>query len=119
MSPLEIDVLSPQGDKWIRKAKVMPGKNGSMSHNKSDGSRVIYLFECKPGDNESEISISKLGVDIVTSKIREIRSVDIRVVATLKDEESKVLVIKTDVSSTAKAVRLTHLKGSNSSQIMI
>jgi hypothetical protein len=64
MSPLRIEIYNPELSRWIQVGEVKPGDpSGSISDNKPDGTRDIYLFECAPDNSKSTIYRSGLGLD--------------------------------------------------------
>jgi len=111
MSPLRIEVYNPQMRDWVKAGEVKPGDPpGSISQNKPDGQREVYLFRCEHNDNESVIYRSEAGVDVASPEIRAISTEGLKEVARLKDGESHTISVKTDVSDARRVVRFTHNK---------
>lgn len=108
MAPLELENMDLSGD-WYRFGRVMPGKNGSLSDNKLDGSREVYHFECNANDESSTLSRSVYGIDIANRSTREIISTGFELIKDIKDGESYVLDIRT-VRGESTQVKLTHKK---------
>lgn len=65
MSPLRVEVYNPGAKRWFLTGEVKPGgPPGSISDNKLDGSRDVYIFWCAPDDSQSTIYRSGFGVDV-------------------------------------------------------
>lgn len=112
MSPLNIEVYNPAREKWAKVGERRPNEPlGSISQNKPDGTREVYLFGCNPDDKESIILKSKAGVDIADPSIRIVDTAGFEEISRLKDGESHTLSVKTDVSDTRRIVRFTHVFG--------
>lgn len=112
MSPLRIEAFNSGIGEWVTAGKIYPGDQpGSISQNKPDGEREIYLFECKEGDEKSVIYRSKEGFDISSPTSRTIGTAGLETVATLKDREHYEISIKTDKSEARTVVRFTHRSG--------
>lgn len=111
MPPLNLEVFNAQKNEWVKIGELKPGQQpGSVSQNKPDGSREVYIFECKTDDSESTIYRSQAGVDIATPQTRAIGTAGLEKVAILKDGESHKISIKTDVNEIRKVIRFTHTK---------
>lgn len=111
MSPLNIEVLHPEKNEWLHVGQVQPGQQpGSISQNKPDKTRELYYFECRPDDSESIIYKSKAGVDVSTQQIRIFSTVGLEKAAVLRDGESYVSSIKTDIGDVRRPIRFTHIK---------
>lgn len=109
MSPLNVEVYNAQRNEWIRAGEVKPGDPpGSISQNKPDGSREVYLFQCEPDDKSSVIYRSEAGIDVANPQIRVIDSVGLEEVARLTEAESHTISVKTDVSDARRVIRFTH-----------
>lgn len=109
MSPLKIEVYNAERNKWIKAGVVEPGDSpGSISQNKPDGSREVYLFQCEPDDRSSVVYRSEGGIDIATPQIREVDTTGLVEVARLKDGQSHTISVKTDVSEVRRVIRFTH-----------
>lgn len=113
MSPLRIEVYNPERNSWIQAGEVKPGDPpGSISSNKPDGSRDVYMFDCAPDDSKSTIQRSGFGVDAELAEGR-LRAVvpdpsRLEVVKELKPGESYEMTIKTDRSPQPRQIRFTH-----------
>ena len=112
MSPLRIEIFNPVQEEWALVGEIKPADpSGSISQNKPDGSREVYLFECEPDDNQSAIYRSKSGVDTADSKRRLTEATaGLETLSTLKDKESYTISVKTDISDVRRIVRFTHIK---------
>lgn len=111
MSPLNIEVYNPQRTDWVKVQELNPGDSSdSISQNKPDGQREVYLFQCEPSGEESVIYRSRAGFDVANQRSRVVNTTGLEEVARLKDGESHQLSVKTDVSDTERLVRFTHLK---------
>lgn len=107
---LTIEAFDPERKEWIKLPELNPGdRPGSVSQNKPDGSREVYLFECAPDDSHSTIYRSALGVDAATSDKRIVTTGGLEVIRELRrGEEPYILTLLTDVSSQRRIVRFTH-----------
>jgi len=107
--PLKIEVYT---EVWTTIGYLNPGdRPGSISDNKPNGSRDIYLFECSEDGSSSAIYRSGLGLDSEISVIREVITdfSKLEIVKTLKkDEEPYVMRVKTDKSLVERKLRFTH-----------
>ena len=114
MPPLHIEVFHPTNKNWVRVGEIHPtDPKGSMSDNKSDGNRDVYMFGCEPDDSKSTIYRSGAGVDTEVGVFREI-SMDpsrLEVVRELRNGESYEMDVNTDKSPEKKKVRFIHRKG--------
>lgn len=108
MAPLELETMDLSGD-WYKFGRVMPGKNGSLSDNKADGSREVYHFECNANDESSTLSRSAGGIDIANSSTRKIISTGFELIKEIKDGDSHVLDIRRPQRESIQ-VRFTHRK---------
>ena len=109
MSPLNIEVFNAEKQNWVKAGELRPGDPpGSISQNKPDGSREIYLFQCEPDDKSSVIYRSEGGVDIESPQTRVVGTTGLEVVARLTDGQSHTISVKTDVSDAIRVVRFTH-----------
>ncbi len=107
MSPLNVEVYVPDKEQWAKVGELNPGDPpGSISQNKPDGQREVYLFQCE--GEESAIYRSELGVDVATPQSRIVSTAGLEEVARLRDGESHTLSIKTDIADTRRVVRFTH-----------
>lgn len=110
MSPLRIDVYNPKGQEWVEVGELNPGdRPGTISQNKPNGSRELYVFHCEPDDKSSIVYRAKNGVDITDSQTRVFIPSDLKEVARLRDGDPPyVLTVKTDVSEDRRIIRFTH-----------
>ncbi len=110
MSPLYLEICGPNRN-WIKVGEVRPGDPpGSISDNKSDGSRDVYMFGCLPDDSKSVIYRSRAGLDIEIGPMRDLTTTGADIVTVLRrvDEPYK-MEIKTDKSPEPRQVRFTHI----------
>ena len=112
--PLILEILNPKTKEWKIAGMLAPGASpASISDNKPDGKRDIYLLECTNDDSESIIYKSEFGVDASVSENRE-RAVltdlsQLRILKVLKrGDEPFGISVKTDVSSEMRQLRLSH-----------
>ena len=113
MSPLRIEAYNPEVDKWAFVGEIKPNDPpGSVSDNKPDGKRDVYLFECEKDDSKSIIYRSGFGADIELEggKLRKVEMDPSRleVVKEIKPGESHEMTIKTDRSPVPVLLRFTH-----------
>lgn len=110
MAPLSIEIYNQGVDLWIKAGELKPGDQpGSLSDNKPDGSRDIYLFECAPDDLSSTVYRSEVGADIEVGQLRVVDPVgNLEVIKRLKQGESFEMEIKTDKSPEPHRIRFTH-----------
>lgn len=112
MSPLNVEIYNPTAKDWVKTGEVKPGDPpGSISDNKPDKTRDLFLFECAPDDSKSVIYKSEVGADIDTGKLRIVLSDRSRwtVIKELHNGESYEIRVKTDVSPQPRKIRFTHL----------
>lgn len=115
MSPLNIEVYVPERSKWIGVSpQLKPGdRPGSISDNKPDSSRDIYLFECAPDDSKSTISRSGFGADTELEQER-LRAVfpdpsKMEVVKELRKGETYEMTVRSDRNPQQPTqIRFTH-----------
>lgn len=110
MAPLNIEVYNPARSEWINVGELKPGdRPGSMSQNKPDGTREVYLFECAQDDSHSSIYRSELGVDTEIVDARLVGTEGLEVVSELKSgDKPYILTVGTDISPQRRIVRFTH-----------
>lgn len=111
MPPLHIEVFHPVKRDWVEVGKVHSTDiPGSMSDNKPDGARDIYVFECAQDNSKSTIYRSGGGIDMEVGQFREtiMDTSKLEVVKELKDGESFEIEVKTDRSPVARKIRFTH-----------
>ncbi|MEK6904360.1 MAG: hypothetical protein AABW87_02085 [Nanoarchaeota archaeon] len=97
-------------DKWVDVGKLRPGDPASsMSNNKPDGTREIYLFECLPDGSKSVIYLSIVGIDAEIGNLRVISTKRARIVKELTaTDEPYIMEIRTDKSPRPRCIRFTH-----------
>lgn len=115
MPPLHIEAFHSTNRNWFRLGEIHPtDPMASMSDNKPDGSRNIYMLKCARDDSGSTIFRSGAGVDTKVGRFREIIAMDtskLEVVKELRDGESFEMDVKPDMSPASIKVRFTHKKG--------
>ncbi len=108
---LRIEAFNPHSNEWVKMGDLKPGEiPGSISQNKPDGKREIYIFECEPDDSKSVIYRSESGVDIATPQIRAALTEGLEQVAILTEGQDYKLSVKTDTSSQRRLMKFTHIK---------
>lgn len=109
-----METFHPIDQKWIRVIAVHPtDPMGSLSNNKSDGSRDLYLYECAKDDSKSTIYTSGVGADAEAGRFRAVllnRS-KLKVVKELREGEVFEMEVVTDRVKEKRKVRFTHKKG--------
>lgn len=110
MSPLKLEIYGPNKN-WIKVAEVRQRDlPGSISDNKSDGSRDVYIFECLQDDSKSVIYRSKAGVDTEIDSLRAITTAGVDIVAEIRrGDKPYKMEIKTDKRSEPRQIRFTHI----------
>ena len=111
MSPLRVEVYGSDVRQWIQAGEVKPGDPpGSMSDNKPDSTRDLYIFECDPDDSKSTIYKSELGVDVSQGNLRAVISDRSRwgIIKELEKNEVFEMSVRTDISPRPRQVRFTH-----------
>lgn len=110
MSPLNLETYGPNMN-WIKIGEVEPGDPpGSMSNNKPDGSRDIYIFECLPDDSKSVIYRSRAGLDTEIGPVRALTTTGADIIKEIKrGDEPYEMKIKTDKSPEPRQIRFTHV----------
>lgn len=109
MPPLHINIYDSEAG-WGLVGKVGPDDpQGSVSNNKPDGSREVYLFDCAFDDSKSTIYRSPAGIDWEVGPTRAVASTGrLEIVKELKPGESYELLVKTDKSPEPRRLRFTH-----------
>lgn len=109
MAPLNIEVYNPERSDWIKAGELKPGdRPGSMSQNKPDGSRDIYMFECALDDSHSTIYRSALGADTEIGDARLVTTTGLEVVKELrKGDQPFILTLRPD-ERVRRMARFTH-----------
>jgi len=110
MSPLRIEAFNPVDKQWVRVGEVRPtDPPGSISDNKPDGKRDIFMFKCERDDSKSIIYRSGIGIDEEVGRFRVITDFSkLEVVKELKKGESFEMDIKTDKRPASRKIRFTH-----------
>ena len=112
MPPLEIEAYHKGREVWVKSAEVKPGDPpGSISDNKPNGKRDIYMFECITDDSKSTIYRSVLGLDLESAKGERTVFFDPskrEVVKELAKGESHEITVFTDKARQASLLRFTH-----------
>ena len=108
--PLIVDVRVKVGlyDEWRETGRLGPGMKGSISHNKPDGTRMLYEFECADDDSYGVLNLSEAGIDITAGPVRSVLSTTFRELARLRDGQYYLFAAKTDVSPEPRIVRIRH-----------
>ena len=61
MSPLKVEIFHPINEEWVRMRDVRPtDPPGSVSDNKPNGIRDLYIFECSKDNSKSTIFVPNL-----------------------------------------------------------
>ncbi|OGE78054.1 hypothetical protein A3J19_01080 [Candidatus Daviesbacteria bacterium RIFCSPLOWO2_02_FULL_41_8] len=107
---LGVEVYNAMAKDWVQLPELKPGdRPGSVSQNKPDGEREVYLFECAPDNSHSTIYRSTFGADTEIAETRVITTAGLEIVKELKrGEEPYVLTLKTDISDARRIIRFTH-----------
>lgn len=108
MPPLDVEAYLPDR-RWTKLFELKPGdQSGSLSNNKPDGSRDVYIFECLPDDSGSVIYRSRAGMDIDDGSARTVFTAGADVVRELRrGDASYEMSIRTDRSRPGR-IRFTH-----------
>ena len=108
MAPLIIEAYSPDGS-WTKIGGIGPADlPGSLSHNRPDGGRDIYVFMCL--GSSSVIYRSEAGMDIETGSLREIAASGYEVVRKIRSgSEPYEMRIKSDKSPEPRRIRFVHV----------
>lgn len=110
MSPLKLKIFRERQGGWVTIGDVKPGdRPGSISDNKADGARDVYVFKCSEDDSKSTIYRSEGGVDTEKGDIRTVIPLEgLTIVKELKKGESYEIEVKTDVSKEPRKIRFSH-----------
>ena len=111
MAPLSVEVYNQDKNEWTKAGEVKPGERpGSISDNKQDGDRDIYMFACNHDDSKSTIYRSGVGFDIdLISSTRVVNPMGgLEVIKELQRGESFEMEVKTDNSPAPRHIRFTH-----------
>lgn len=110
MSPLKLKIFRERQGGWVTIGDVKPGdRPGSISDNKADGARDVYVFECSEDDSKSTIYRSEGGLDTEKGDVRAVISLKgLSIVKELKRGEFYEMKIKTDKSPQPRKIRFSH-----------
>jgi hypothetical protein len=111
MAPLELETYNSESKSWIKVGEIKPGdRPGSVSDNKPDGRRDVYLFECAADDSKTTLyrSIGGADLDLSSSERGLIPISGLETVKELQKGETYTLTIKTDRSPQLRQFRLSH-----------
>jgi len=110
MSPLSVEVYREDQNEWVGVGEINPGNRpGSISDNKPDESRDLYIFECSKDDSQSTIYRSKGGVDTEKGDMRAVIALGgLSIVKELKRGESYEMKVRTDVGREPRKIRFSH-----------
>ncbi|MBI2579712.1 MAG: hypothetical protein HYW27_02315 [Candidatus Aenigmarchaeota archaeon] len=108
MATLSIEAYSPDG-RWTKIGSIGPADlPGSLSDNRPDGGRDVYVFKCL--GPLSVIYRSDAGMDIETGSLREIAASGSEVVKELRSgSEPYEMRVKTDKSPEPRQIRFVHV----------
>ncbi len=98
--------------KWRTVGRLTPGDSpGSISHNKTDGRREMYMFECAADDSHSTIYRSIGGADGEIGDKRHVNIMSgIEIITILyRGNEPYAMSIKTDRSEKTRQIRFSHV----------
>lgn len=109
MSPLYTEVHIG-GNNWHQVGVLNPGDNpGSMSDNRPDGSRQVYLFECSADDSHSLLYRSKAGIDAEIGVVRVMATDGLEEIKCLtKGDKPYSIRVQTDGNPRPTLVRFIH-----------
>ena len=106
---LNLEVYNIKKSKWIKVGCINPGDlPGSMSDNKSGGTRDVYIFECLSDNSKSIIYRSKSGTDTENERLRKITTSELETIKELRKGEYYEMKIMTDRSLEARLIRFLH-----------
>ena len=102
--------LYVEGREWVKVGELLPGdRHGSISDNRPDGKRDIYLFQCEVGNSKSVIYRSTVGLDFEVKHLRVTSTQGLEVIKELTSlQPTYEMEVKTDQSSASKRIRFTH-----------
>jgi len=108
--PLTLEMYS-QRTGWTRVCQVNPGNPlGSLSDNKPNGRRDVYLFECMPDNSKSVIYHSRAGLDTERGITRNLVTKGLDVITELRvGDKPYEIRLKTDSSPEPRQIRFTHI----------
>ncbi|TSC85398.1 MAG: hypothetical protein G01um10147_1174 [Microgenomates group bacterium Gr01-1014_7] len=107
---LNVEAFHPERNEWIKLSQLNPGdRPASMSQNKPDGTREVYLFECAPDNSHSTVNRSTSGADASNPDIRIVVTEGLELIKELRrGDDPFVLTLLTDNSSQRRIMRFTH-----------
>ena len=102
--------LYVEGREWVKFGELLPGdRHGSISDNRSDGKRDIYLFQCEIGNSKSVIYRSTAGLDFEVKHLRVTDTQGLEVIRELTSlQPTYEMKVKTDQSPDSRRIRFTH-----------
>ena len=100
----------PERREWVILSELSPGdRPASLSQNKPDGMREVYLFECAPDDSCSIINRSTGGIDAANSNVRVVGTQELELVKKLRrGEEPYTLTMLADGDTQGRIFRFSH-----------
>ncbi len=110
MASLTLEVYAT-ADEWKKIGELKPGDPiGSISNNKPNGTRDIYMFECLPDGSKSIIYRSKAGIDIEYGLTRMVTTEGAEVIKELRiGDEPYIMEVSTDRSpKSRRQIRFTY-----------
>lgn len=109
MAPLSLEIYNPKTGGWKEVGRLGPGKRpGSISDNRPDGRRDVYVFSCAEDNSHSAIQRSAAGIDGATEQLRAISTVGAEIVKVLHAGETYEMNVKTDVGKQTLRIRFRH-----------
>lgn len=111
MAPLDLEICGPD-EKWIKVNTVKPiDLPASVTDNKPDGKRELYIFQCSADDSHSTIYRSKKGADAeIGPDYRAVNTTGLEVMKERKKGDKPYeMNIKTDKGSETRRIRFTHV----------
>lgn len=110
--PLSVEIKI--NEIWRPISTVSPGgQAGSISNNRADGERELYILECASDDTSSTISKSEGGMDSSGQDERDrvVLSVRSDVIAVLRENDKPFeLTVTPDNSTESRTFRFAHVK---------
>jgi hypothetical protein len=100
-----------EGREWKKMGELLPGDRlGSISDNRPDGKRDVYLFQCESMNRRSVIYRSEGGLDF---NVEHLRVTDTQGLEEIKElthaQPTYEMQVKTDQSPTKRRIRFTHI----------
>ncbi|MBI2013247.1 MAG: hypothetical protein HYS87_00180 [Candidatus Colwellbacteria bacterium] len=95
---------------WKETCRVYPHQApGSITDNKPDGTRDVYLFYCEDDDGCSKVLKSRGGVDTADPSTRVVTNLaGFELVKTIHPREYFTMTILTDESQEPRKIRIKH-----------